>query len=518
MAIVETQEGKVEGCTEDGLYIFRGVPYAEPPVGPLRWRKPQPIQKKRPFTWDASVFRARPWQPELLAASVPPFSYLVDQSVQPCEEDCLYLNIYTNDLSKSDMPVMIWFHGGGFAYGSGSEQVYYGGHLARKGVVLVTVNYRLGALGFMNLNEITNGQIPASGNEGLFDQLMAIDWVKENVGRFGGSPDNITVFGESAGAISIGALLALENSRGLFQRAILQSGSALTAAPLSDCVNVAEGFVRHLGSRDPQFLMNTDPVQLMEITDLVSMEQGRMIFQPCIDGEVLPTLPITLIEQGAADGFDVLAGTTKDESRLITHAFQADETAGLAAQTPQPLELLNATFPDANFDQIYTEYRVLLENSVEQADDLSVYAAIETERSFRIPSIQLAEAFAHRGNTTYQYLFDWPCPALGGKLGSCHIMDVGLVFGTYDDNKELVQFFGAGDEVEKLSSNMQDAWISFARTGVPSCAPIGEWTPYSTDLRCTTLLGSTIETVQAPMDDRRKLLAGANQGVVLGWM
>jgi para-nitrobenzyl esterase len=224
--VVKISGGKIEGGHEDGLFIFRGVPYAAPPLGELRWLPPQPV---------------KPWEGVRQAKTVgamAPQNPLLETGIDalkiegPQDEDCLSLNIFTPGLDNARRPVMVWIHGGAFIIGAGSQSIFMEGTLAKRGdVVFVSINYRLGALGFINLKEATGGKIPATGNEGLLDQVAALEWVHDNIASFGGDPDNVTLFGESAGAMSIGCLMAMPSARGKFQKAILESGAANTVSP-----------------------------------------------------------------------------------------------------------------------------------------------------------------------------------------------------------------------------------------------------------------------------------------------
>ena len=234
-AIVSTRYGRLEGEEQDGLFVFKGVPFAAAPDGVRRWLPPE-----QPPTWtgvrDARRFGAvahqNPVTNQALAAM---------KIEQAHSEDCLNLNVWTPGLDGARRPVMVWIHGGGFTIGAGSQEIYNGSVLARRGdVVIVTINYRLGPLGFLRLNDVTNGRIPSSGNEGLLDQIAALQWVRDNIAEFGGDPDNVTIFGESAGGMSVGALLAMPSARGLFHKAIAQSGSCDTVSSVARANRTAE--------------------------------------------------------------------------------------------------------------------------------------------------------------------------------------------------------------------------------------------------------------------------------------
>ena len=218
--LVEVNGGKLEGIYEDGLYVFKGIPYAAPPVGPLRWLPPQPPEK-----WDG-VRPAKEFGAIAPQNAMPMADAVAPVFDEPQDEDCLFLNIWTPGLDDAKRPVMFWIHGGAFIIGAGTESFLDGNNLARRGdVVIVSINYRMGALGFINLREITGGKVPATGNEGLLDQVAALEWVQDNIAAFGGDPDNVTVFGFSAGGMSIGNLLGLPAARGKFHKAINRSGA-----------------------------------------------------------------------------------------------------------------------------------------------------------------------------------------------------------------------------------------------------------------------------------------------------
>ena len=240
--LIETKSGKIKGSYQDGLYIFKGIPYAAPPVGEFRWLPPQPV---KPWKGVRQAQTFGPIAPQNGALSLAP-EYQVEE---PQSEDCLYLNVWSPGADGSRRPVLVWIHGGAFNRGSGSSPMYPGTTLARRGnVVVVTLNYRLGALGFLHLKKLTGGRIPATGNEGLLDQIAALQWVRDNIAHFGGDPDNVTVFGESAGGMSIGCLLAMPQARGLFHKAILQSGSS-TVKSLDEAIRLTRAVPGDTGVR-----------------------------------------------------------------------------------------------------------------------------------------------------------------------------------------------------------------------------------------------------------------------------
>ena len=497
-AIVETNSGKIEGIYQDGLYVFKGIPYSAPPVGERRWLPPQPAE-----SWNgvrqAQTFGAI--APQNVMENIVIRELRVEE---PQSEDCLYLNIWSPRLDDARRPVLVWIHGGAFNMGSGSGPMSNGSKLAAHGdVVVVTINYRLGLLGFLNLNEVTGGRIPATGNEGLLDQIAALEWVRDNIAAFGGDSNNVTVFGESAGGMSIGCLLTMPKARGLFHKAILQSGVGSTVALLDAAVMVAEQFLEifGLGASDVDALRALTIEQLLsanlELRTRMAREEEQLritVTVPIIDGKILPEIPIDAIKHGSADKIPVIVGTNLEEWKLLSMMDiglpELDEV-GLARRCEYYV-------PSENVPNLIEAYRNARTRRGAEASISEIYNAIQTDRMFRMPCIRLVEAKRHHNQSTYNYLFTWESPAMGGILGACHGLDIGFVFGTCDDN-----FHGSGPAADRLSRNMQDAWVAFARTGDPSCESMGNWLPYG-ERRVTMILGKDCHIEEAPCDEERR--------------
>ncbi len=521
-ALVETAAGKLEGNEEDGYLSFKGVPYAAPPVGPLRWHPPQPMEP-----WDgirnAKDFGCIP--PQLFFEADPDNEVwaalgTIGGSGEPQSEDCLFLNVYTPALDAGRRPVMVWIPGGGFHSGSGSAAFYDGRTFAQRGdVVVVTINYRLGALGFLNLNEITGGRIPATGNEGLLDQVAALEWVRDNIGQFGGDPDNVTIFGESAGGMSCGTLLSLPGAKGLFHKVIAQSGASHQVQPLHKAVRVAERFleVHGLSADDTEGLYALSEADMIQTVfamqpkpgEGADPEMGGAPMRPVIDGEVMPRHPLDAVADGYADGIPVIAGATLEENRLMS-ALRPDlmtlDDTGLLA------ELKNSASwqPDA----VVEVYRAARADRGEGTTALDLLNAIETDRVFRIPSVLLTETLRDRGQPAFSYLFTWRSPLLEGLFGACHGLDIGFTWGTHEMSPA---FCGSGPEADRLAEGMQDAWVAFARTGDPSCSTVGEWPAYGNE-RETMCLGVAFEIEKAPLDRERAAWTGGVPDWVIGWI
>ena len=496
-AIIETTSGKIEGVFRKGLYKFCGVPYAAAPVGERRWLPPEP-----PKPW-SGVRPAKEFAPN--APQAPSEIRLLEPpGKQPQSEDCLYLNIWTPGLDGAKRPVMVWIHGGGFSTGAGSWVGYNGRTLSTRGdVVVVTINYRLGALGFLNLNEVTKGKIPATGNEGLLDQVSALEWVRDNISRFGGNPDNVTIFGESAGAMSIGTLLAMPGARGLFRRAILESGAAHHVSSLERAEKVAATFldildikptdVNKLRSFTEQQILNTQVEVIARARDPKSAISG-LPFRPVVDGNVIPELPIRAIAGGSADDVPVLIGTNLNEWKIfaiLDRDLPNLNEAGLLQRCQQLIS-------DGDVSGLVEAYRQARSQRNLPVTPAELLTAIASDMTFRMPAIWLAEAHYRRKQPTYMYLFDWVSPIMNEILGSCHALELGFVFGTLDDN-----FTGSGEEAQALSRKIQDAWTGFARRGSTSCQSMGKWKLYD-ERRETMVLGKQCILVKAPYDEERR--------------
>ncbi len=493
-SVVKTTAGSIKGITKDGLQVFKGIPYAAPPVGERRWLPLQPVEP-----W-SGVRPAQTFGP--IAPQNPvEMSIMPPREPEPQDEDCLYLNVWTPGLDDARRPVLFWIHGGGFTMGSGSGPGYNGSALAQRGdEVVVTINYRMGALGFLNLKEATGGKIAATGNEGLLDQTAALEWVRDNIAAFGGDADNVTIFGESAGGMSVGALMGMPRAKGLFHKAIPQSGATSTASSMAQATRIAGHYLKLLGIDDVDGLMAATVDRLLaaqkELTPWIIANDpglGGMPLQPVIDGTVLPAMPIELVAAGAADGIPVLVGSTVDEWKLLIAGDEAVWKMDDAAL----LRRLGHLVPEQHVGQLVASYRSSREKRGVAVTPVELFAAIQTDRVFRQPAIRLAETLAKRGQPAYHYIFTWESPLMNGRLGACHALELGFLFGVYEDT-----FSGSGPDAAALSSNLQDAWTTFARTGNPTCASLGEWPVYG-ERRETMLLGKECALSEAPFEAER---------------
>jgi len=515
--IVETRGGKLGGFLQDSVHVFRGIPYAAPPVGPRRFLPPAPLPPWSGLR-DATRFGSSAWQSSSALGPALPFD------VGPMDEDCLTLNVWTPGLDGAGRPVLVWIHGGGFVIGAGSQAIYDGTVLARRGdVVVVTLNYRLGVLGFLYLKTLCGERLPATGNEGILDQMAALEWVREEIAAFGGDPAKVTVFGESAGAISVATLLGMPRARGLFRRAILQSGSANFVAPREDAESVSEAFLGALGltAGTAERLRELPPARLLEAQRTVSpgfagspgavprpqlRNRLGLSFVPVVDGEVIPRDPFAAIQDGLSRDVAVLIGTTLEEMKLFGLMDMEARTldgASLLARCER-----NIPGHGRGVVEAYRQARTARGESVAPPE---LWCAIETDRIFRRPAMRLAELQRVHQPDVYTYLFTWVCPLMEGFLGACHAIDLAFVFGTLA-SPTIAGFSGTGPEAAALSERVRDAWVRFARTGNPGHPGLPFWPAYDATSRATMLLGRECTLEERPREAERRVWDAITEG------
>ncbi len=508
--VVTVDQGRVRGVEHDGLWRFAGIPYGRAPVGDLRWRLPVPVDAWEGVRDASSFGPIGPQNPPFGAATSP-------GSIDPVEtqsEDCLSLNVWTPELpgattsgSRYGRPVMVFIHGGAFTSGSGSMELYHGTHLVRNGdVVVVTINYRLGALGFLGHRALSDEGGPI-GNWGIGDQIAALRWVRDNIGAFGGDPDRVTVFGESAGGFSVATLLGTPAAAGLFRRAVVQSGG-VHVHTVENAERSAERLVAVLGLAhcDREALQGVPAADLVAATEELRLrhpEPGMipLPFLPVVDGALLPLHPLSAIENGSADGVDLLVGTNRDELTVFSLTDPALATLDETGLT----RWVARAAPEMYADEVIGVYRQARSAWAEPIGAKDIWVAVGTDLVFRWPSLQLAAAHAARGWRAFVYLFEWESPAFGGILGACHALELPFVFGAVHEPHVQV-FTGAGPEVEALSAQMQRAWLAFATGGSPGHEDIGTWHPWDTRRRATMVFGPRTALADAPRDSELSLL------------
>jgi para-nitrobenzyl esterase len=481
-----TSYGAVAGEVADGVIRFLGIPYAASPTGPLRFQPPEPPQPWEGVR-DCTAFGPTPPSP----GYAPPFDGLLLQWANP-GDDWLNLNVWTTSLSGS-RPVMVFIHGGAFVNGNSAVPTYEGSAFARDGVVLVSINYRLGVYGFALLPD-------APPNRGLLDQVAALEWVRDNIAAFGGDPDNVTIFGESAGAMSVCRLLAMPRARGLFHKAIAQSGSLQGAADPADAALVAgELSTAFGGEATAASLADAAVEKVIAAQTAVGLAMAAapdparfgptivaysMPFVPVIDGDILPADPLAAFTAGAGADIPLLIGTNTDEWRFFfvptgVAAMVSDQTLpGFLAALglpPQTAALYGANRPDAT------------------AGD--VLCAIITDRFFRNPAFAVAEARADGPARTYLYEFAWRSPVQ--DLGAAHAVELPFVFDNLGrPGSDLLTGPGAP---AGLAREVHETWIRFATTGEAG------WQPVDASYPVMTWDGEVAEVVTDPRGDERRI-------------
>lgn len=481
---VNTPCGEIIGLQREGYQEFRGIPYAEQPIGVARFKAPEPLL---PFD--------EPYKADRFGDSAPQDKIPLFGITQT-SEDCLYLNIWTPASDNRKRPVMVWIHGGGFLTGSGSQLIYNGRSLAVNGdVVVVSINYRLGALGFLYLNELIAAEHGINANSGLLDQIEALRWIRANIAAFGGDPDDITLFGESAGAMSIATLLACPAAQGLFQRAILQSGAADQVLTRDEATQMARKFleVTEIDPAQPGKLWQLSPEQIVKAQRQLAklsfnrgiygqeVRQTGMTLLPVVDGFSLPQTPLSAIKNGDAKHIPLMVGCTKEEWNLF---LKLPGTEGLFSQgNPDEIEKLDLinqmerSLPGMG-ERAANLYEKLMQQSKADSTLADAYSAFESDRMFRIPSLRMAEMQSDHTSNVYMFQFNWD----KGAFGACHASDIPFVFGC-TDNPAGQFLVGSHEYANKLSTHVQNCWIAFARSSDPSTDGVGKWHPFQRDAR-----------------------------------
>lgn len=477
---VETRAGTVRGELRAPVSIWKGIPYAAPPIGDLRFRPPQP-----PTPWtgerDATKFGTVAAQSRDPAISM--MSGIGDKVVSG--EDCLTLNVFSPGADHAKRPVVVWIHGGAFIMGSGSTPLYHGTSFAAlHDIVVVTINYRLGLFGLLYLGDLAPGY--EEGNAALLDQIAALRWVKDNIAAFGGDPDRVTVMGESAGAISIGSLLAMPAARGLFHRAILQSGAAALSPQTREDMTATTRYVLGELGVTAGDLAAVPEARLLAVQEKLSRQKGLGAFAPYVDGVTVPELPITSVRAGAAAGIPLLLGSNRDEWTLF-EVFLGDRTI-------TPFEAPLRARLGATVDELLAIYQRERPGRTTRHAWLDLIGDV----AFRIPAIRLAEAQSEHQRAVYMYRFDWASPAIGGRLGAAHGLDLPFVWNRIDLPASKILLGEAAESAQPLATQIHAAWAAFIRTGDPNGGGLPAWPVYDAARRQTLLIDRTSSVVDDP--------------------
>jgi para-nitrobenzyl esterase len=503
--VVDTSYGKTRGAVADEIYVFKGIPYGASTAGPNRFMPPQ-----KPMPW-GGVREALDWaghapqafagqrRPEVSALSGTPDKV-------PVSEDCLTLNLWTPGLGEGKRPVMVWFHGGAFSYGSANTPRTAGANLARRGdVVVVTVNHRLNVLGFLDLAEFGGEEFAHSGNAGVLDLVAALQWVRENVANFGGDPGNVTIFGQSGGGGKVSTLLAMPAAKGLFHRAIVMSGAGIRLAEHERATKLAEAVLAELGLKADQL----DQLQAMPFERLLAAIDpaqkklpppgfrllDRYGFGPVVDGRDLPHHPFDPTATDISDDVPVMVGGTKDENAIF---LAPDDLVWNRTLSEDQLKARVAELTARDTDVVIALYRRMHPGM----NPAELLIEITTDARFWVRSVLLAERKAAKGKApVYMYSFNWQTPVLDGKLMAPHALDVPFVFDTLD----VVGIAGHSPAALAIAATESATWAGFARTGMPDNKAIPHWPAYTAADRATMTIDTEWRVQNDPQQEARLL-------------
>ncbi len=477
---VEVANGIFVGQRDSTLLVFKGIPYAVQPVGDRRWQvaKPEPdsrlVREAKYFGHSAIQFRSQG-----NAASL-----------YPQGEDCLNLNVWTaaSGMRSARRPVMVWIHGGSYVCdGTCNPRNWCDRFVkAHPEVVFVSVGYRLGLLGFLDLSSLPDGKaFSRSGDLGILDQLEALRWVKRNIAAFGGDPDNVTILGHSAGAGSVALLASIDEAQGLFKRAIMQSGSVAFTSSAQDCQSLTKRVLDATGAKTVADLQALSPEEIVALND----EVGEFYRFPERDGSLIVEDPYSRFDAFNA-GIDMLIGTTADEAHYWVDAMGGEEHFETAVQLWY--RYISMSLDSAQSDNVSRFLEIVPENKPWPVAELL------NDLMFRGPAIEMAQRHAAAGGRTYMYY--WTKPLSEPIYGACHGAEVSYVLNTGRQIKS------GDDHNPALASEVQQMWVNFATTGNPS-TPAHYWAAYEPTQRATMMLGDTIRLVNDPLSEQRRLIA-----------
>ena len=517
--ILKCKNGRFAGYEADGVLIFKGIPFAKPPVGDLRWRPPQGPEDSEEL-FDAVEFGASGYQHEC-------YSEQASQNKQ--SEDCLTLNVWAGDIEKPKKPIMFYIHGGGFTFGGTSDPLYDGEYFVREhqDIVMISTNYRIGMMGFMDFRGIPGGEdYPEGAYLGVLDLIQSLKWVHENADSFGGDADNITIFGESAGGGLVSALLVCDGVEGLFKRVIAHSGTLnltypdeVFAVEAEHGVSMAQVLAAKTGAKDMNDMVSLPAEELFAAYTEIDEETGLCLndaYTMPLKGESspIPADPYKALEEGKGRDIDFMIGTVADEWRYFVllmndidlSPFSDEERDRIIQEDLALYEPYVETLAGDLISWLTDEEKAQVSKFLEQCPEEEKkwkLTALLNEAFFRIPSIEAAYRHAKAGGKTYMYLFDKKS-TLYEWLGACHACEVAYAL----NNTNATQF--VGEVNPQLALDMSTAWANFARTGDPSIEK-APWLPYDSQTRNTMLFGNdgTMEMVQDPWKEQRELLGFA---------
>jgi len=475
-AVVRTPLGALRGEAADNVRIFRGIPFAEPPIGPLRFRAPVKI---------------KPWQGERDATKFPAAAPQPGAVQIPQSEDCLALNLWAPE-GKGLFPVFIWIHGGGFTGGHAFDPLYDGAEFAREGILCITVPYRLGVFGFLDLEPLLGADYTGSANNALRDLITALQWVQANVASFGGDPKRVTIGGESAGAKLTDILMGIPSAQPLFHQMISESGGAERIWPKSNSALIANGYGdqwRNLKKNDIASLCTAAPMLLIEAQQrFIAGWPQHFPLRAEVDGVLIPRLPVETIAAGSTRGKRLLIGTNLDESAAFIGPHPSKDA--IAA------DLGNLPLP--RFAEVYPRYKAIYPDLTEEQRRIRAVTAEE----YWVPSTHVVDAHVKAGGSAWMYRLDFA--ETSGRLQgyAYHGLDEPLVW-----DKPRTSGTNAAAEIT-LAKQMHPAWSAFIRGESPAAPGLPAWPPYRSDTRPTMVLDTQSRVDQKPHEAELRLWDG----------
>lgn len=489
--VVETASGRVRGYMDQGVNAFRGIPYGASTAGANRF---QPPQKPQPWTGVRDAVELGLRSPQLQDPRIPEFSVM--DRAEPSGEDCLMLNVWSSGLGTGRRPVMVWFHGGGFAAGSAGFTCYDGANLARKhDVVVVGVNHRLNIFGFLYLAEIGGPRFANASNVGMLDAVAALEWVRDNIARFGGDPGNVTIFGQSGGGGKVSTLLGMPAAKGLFHKAIAMSGSQVRSGTRDAANRTAQTVLERLQIRPEQ----AERIQQLSWRQVRGLLGGQGLnFGPVMDGKTIPAHNFDPVATEISADVPLMIGSTETEQTWNTgQLYDVLSDGELREDVMRVLQT-----DTAGADQAIALYK----KNRPRASNLDLFLILSSDASgFRTGTDTQAERKAVQNRAAvYRYYFQWYSPVRAGQLRSMHTMDIPFAF----DNTAIARsLLGNGADVQPLSDRMAASWVAFARTGNPNNPKVPNWPKFDAATKATMIFNSETRLANNPYGEEKAAIA-----------